>query len=58
MSLLVATLFSGVFVFCGQWAVLTEERRPLLSARLRVASLGAWVAMDAIFCLAAYLWLG
>ena len=58
MSLLVAALFSGVFVFCGQWAVLTEENKPLLSAWLRIASLGTWVLMYAVFSLAAYLWLG
>ena len=53
-----ASLLIAVSLSCSQWAVLTEEGRPLLSAWLRVASSGAWLLMAFAYCLAAYLWLG
>lgn len=50
-----AVLMGSVSLFCGQWPVLAEEGRPLLSAWLRVASLAAWVSMFATLAIIGYL---
>ncbi len=49
------SLLIGVTFFCGQSAVLAERSKPLLSSRLSVAALAAWVLVVVAFGLLVYL---